>query len=174
MKLQNTIPEQITHDAIRGSFGAISYYLTTLDLRDAAENLQLLPQEKLSFQERIQRVLNEDRVRDEILPYLLQDKDRFFNSLVCVLLPDANQTEGYWDFTPHTDDGGKEMRVGSFKIAKRVARVVLDGQHRFRAGSRYWEKAQQELDGLWEKMDIPVAYVVIDLLGKMGKTGHDW
>ena len=118
MKLQNTVPEQITHDAIKGSFGDVTYFLTTLDLRDAAENLQLFPQDKLSFRERIQRVLNEDRVKNEILPYLLQDKDRFFNSLVCILLPDANQAEGYWDFKPYEDDGGNPMRVGSFKIAK--------------------------------------------------------
>ena len=168
MKLQNTVPEQITHDAIKGSFGDVTYFLTTLDLRDAAENLQLFPQDKLSFRERIQRVLNEDRVKNEILPYLLQDKDRFFNSLVCILLPDANQAEGYWDFKPYEDDGGNPMRVGSFKIAKRVARVVLDGQHRFRALSLYWERAQEELDGLSKTMDIPVAYVVIDSLGQMG------
>lgn len=174
MKLQNTVPEQITHDAIKGSFGDVTYFLTTLDLRDAAENLQLFPQDKLSFRERIQRVLNEDRVKNEILPYLLQDKDRFFNSLVCILLPDANQAEGYWDFRPYEDEAGNPLRVGSFKIAKRVARVVLDGQHRFRALSLYWERAQEELDGLSKTMDIPVAYVVIDSLGQMGVRGQDF
>lgn len=175
MKLSNAAQEHITHHAVTGSFGAVKYFLTTLDLRDAAENLQLLPQDNLSFKERIQRVLNEDRVRDEILPYLLEDEDRFFNSLVCILLPDENQSEGYWSFTPYTDEAGAEIKnLGSFKIAKRVARVVLDGQHRYRALSLYWDKVRGELEGMRQKIDVPVVYVVVDSLGQVGHRATNY
>lgn len=173
MIINDAAPEVTTHHAIAGSFGKIRYFLATLDLRDAAENLQLLPQDNLSFKERIQRVLNEDRVRDEILPYL-DNEERFFNSLVCILLPDENQTEGYWDFKPYRDSNKQPMSIGSFIIAKKVARVVLDGQHRFRALSMYWENKKNELALGAQKMDVPVAYVVIDSLGKMGQKGQDY
>jgi len=142
-------------------------------LRDAAENLQLLPQENLNFRERIQRVVNEERVRNGILPYLKADPLRFFNSLVCILLPDPNQVDGYWGFQPYQGpDDTQTLNIGRLSISKKVARVVLDGQHRYRALQLYWEEEKGSLVPR-DKMDVPVAYLVIDDIGEFASKSKD-
>lgn len=173
MKLTNVHPEVVTHHALTGSFGQVRYFLTTLDLRDAAENLQLLPQENLDFRERIQRVVNEERVVNGILPYLKLDPLRFFNSIVCILLPDPNQKDGYWGFEPYEGPSeGEVLEIGKLSISKRVARVVLDGQHRYRALQLYWEEEKKDLFPS-AKIDVPVAYIVVDDVGNFSSKAKD-
>lgn len=132
IKIKNASPETIEYHALRGSFGRVSYFVTKASLRDVAENLDLAPQQDLSFGERIQRVINEDRVRREILPYLKANELRFFNALVCILLPDAGNNQPFWDFQEYRDDNDQLLGgLGKLRVAKKVGRVVLDGQHRF-------------------------------------------
>src|SRR6266566_3671693 len=161
----------IDYPALSGTYGKVSYFTTRTSLRDAAENLVLAPQASLSFSERIQRTLNEDRIKNEILPYLQNNELRFFNSLVCILLPDSDNVEGYWDFEEYKNDKGQKIGgLGVLRIAKDVARIVLDGQHRFEALRLFWQSRKDDLAGIDQDIDVALTFVVVDGLGRINKT----
>jgi len=168
MQIQNASQPVVEYHAIRGAFGRVQYFLAKTDLRDVAENLQLAPSHNLSFSERIQRVINQDRVKDEIVPYLEHNQLRFFNALVCVLLPDDKDSGEYWDFQEYIDAANRPLGgLGKLRVAKRVGRIVLDGQHRFAALQRLWASHADKNTPLLQ-MEIAMVFVVIDGLGKVG------
>jgi hypothetical protein len=85
-------------------------------------------------------------VERELLPYLESNELRFFNSLVCILLPDKERSSGFWDFEEYVDaDGNAIGGIGCLRVAKDVGRVVLDGQHRFAALKMYWARSRASL-----------------------------
>lgn len=168
MKLSNATPTFIEYHALRGTYGRVTYFVTKTSLRDAAENLALAPQDTLSFSERIQRVVNVKRVEREIVPYLESNDLRFFNALVCILLPDSNKTQAFWDFEEYTSEGGHPIGgLGKLKIIKDVARIVLDGQHRFVALQQYW-KSKRDTAAHKMELDVAIVFVVVDQVGKIG------
>jgi DGQHR domain-containing protein len=170
MEIENLRAEVVTYHALAGQFDRVFYFATSITLEDAAENLMLFPQEDLSFRERIQRVLNEERVTNEILPYLRTDPLRFFNSIVCVLLPARDSDSEFWEFAPYTTKDGKEIgKLGELRISKSVFRIVLDGQHRFRALQEFWKEERKNLIKRGGPIDIPVVFIAIDQAGKKGK-----
>ena len=160
MKIKNASPSFVEYQVIKGTYGKVTYFLTKTTLRDVAENLTLAPQSTLTFSERIQRIVNEARVMKDILPYLENNELRFFNALVCLLLPDKDEMRGFWDFTEYLDDDNNTLGgIGKLKITKDVARVVLDGQHRFEALKAYWNSHKNDAES--SKADIEVALVII-------------
>ena len=168
-----TDPEVIEYHAIRGSYGKTTYFMTKASLRDVAENLELAPQGTLNFKERIQRIVNENRVEDEILPYLEHNELKFFNSIVCILLPDSENQQEYWAFEEFKTGAGLLLGgLGKLKLTKNVARVVLDGQHRYSALKRYWRKYNGDMFNKVEAIEVALIFVVIDDIGKKG-TAHE-
>jgi len=164
--IKHASPATVTYHALRGSFGKVNYFLTTTSLRDVAENLQLAPQMELNFSERIQRVINTRRVEKEILPYLEQNELRFFNALVCILLPDKDDDAGFWGFKEYADEAGETLKgLGELKIAKRVGRIVLDGQHRFEALRLLWESVKDKPSDPDSDIDVALVFVVVGSLG---------
>jgi DGQHR domain-containing protein len=171
-KIRSAAPSFVEYHALKGSYGKVSYFVTKTTLRDVAENLMLAPSDTLSFTERIQREINEKRVDTEILPYLRQNDLRFFNALVCVLLPDNDQVQGFWGFEEFTDDSGSPLGgLGKLKITKRVGRVVLDGQHRFLALKKFWEQVRHEPTGEDAQVEVALIFVVVEDLGRLGSKG---
>jgi len=171
MKITNAGPAFIEYHALHGSYGRVSYFVTKVPLRDAAENLMLAPQEALSFSERIQRVVNVRRVEKEIVPYLEHNDLRFFNALVCILLPDSDNVGPFWDFESYTDAQGAEIGgMGKLRVRKDVGRVVLDGQHRFLALKSFWQAHRDGRDIKLSKMDVALVFVVVDDLGQIGTS----
>lgn len=171
MKLSNATPTFIEYHALRGSYGRVTYFVTKTSLRDAAENLVLAPQDTLAFRERIQRVVNIKRVEKEIVPYLEHNDLRFFNALVCILLPDSDTPNGFWDFENYKGEDGHHIGgLGKLRIVKEVGRVVLDGQHRFVALQQYW-KNQRDAAKKDAEIDVAVVFVVVDELGRIGSSG---
>jgi DGQHR domain-containing protein len=170
MEIQNFRSEVVTYHVLAGRFDRVYYFATSITLEDAAENLMLFPQEDLSFRERIQRVLNEERVTNEILPYLQTDPLRFFNSIVCVLLPARDGDTEFWEFDAYKNTDGKEIgKLGELRIGKSVLRIVLDGQHRFRALQEFWKEERKNLVKRGGHIDIPVVFIAIDQAGMKGK-----
>jgi DGQHR domain-containing protein len=168
MKIPNAAPSFNEYHALRGSYGKVSYFVTKTTLRDVAENLVLAPAKTLSFTERIQREINVKRVETEILPYLRQNDLRFFNALVCVLLPDDDTSRGFWAFEDYTDDNGHQLGgLGKLKITKQVGRVVLDGQHRFLALKKFWDQVRLEPDSADAQIEVALIFVVVDDLGRI-------
>ncbi|HEV2293563.1 MAG TPA: DNA sulfur modification protein DndB [Tepidisphaeraceae bacterium] len=170
LKIKNATQPFIDFPALRGSYGRVSYFVTKAGLRDVAENLMLAPQESFSFSERIQRVINLNRVAEEILPYLESNEHRFFNALVCVLLPDREKSQGVWTFEEYTDEVGNSLGgLGKLRITKDVGRVVLDGQHRYEAIRMFWDRVKEAPDSKEAQMEIALMFVVADDLGKVGR-----
>lgn len=168
MKINATVPV-ISYHALRGSYGKVMYFMTKTDIRDVAENLQLAPQDTLKFGERIQRKINMQRVERDLVPYLQNNELRFFNSLVCILLPDKENSAGFWDFEEYQDsNGGSLGGLGLLKVSKNVGRVVLDGQHRFEALKRYWNTVKDLPGGTEKQIEVGLLFIIIDELGKMG------
>ncbi|WP_299572989.1 DNA sulfur modification protein DndB [uncultured Williamsia sp.] len=132
--------------AIKSQMGNIEYYTTKMRAADIA-TLARAASEKddwatQGIEERIQRKLNEKRVRDELVPYLAKSEDRFFGSII-ILVREADifeyEVADQWltkappiykrvmsDMGVLTVDGGDL--------------VVLDGQHRWKALKMVSEK----------------------------------
>lgn len=169
MKIINASPSFVEYQVIRGSYGKVTYFLTKTNLRDVAENLTLAPQSTLAFSERIQRIVNDNRVINEILPYLETNDLRFFNALVCIFLPDTDTTRGFWEYTEYHDDKNNSLGgMGKLKVTKDVSRVVLDGQHRFEALKAFWNKYKSDTTSASCKTEVALVFLVVDDIGIMG------
>jgi DNA sulfur modification protein DndB len=86
--------------------------------------------DSLTIEERIQRELNKKRVLQEIVPYLNENEDRFFGSIIVLV-------EGQMDFEPISEIAASIPRayesifsdLGALTISSGRL-IALDGQHR--------------------------------------------
>lgn len=130
--------------AMRGTFGNIEYYLSTMKVGEVLQKVRfpkdLKGWEDTTIEERYQREINFTRIRKEIAPYFAQkDEERFSGAVVLAALNDADM-----DFEPlsefmdvksvfrrtyqsHARDLGFVVLSGSEIL------VPLDGQHRLMA-----------------------------------------
>lgn len=122
---------------IKGRMGTTTYFETTMPARELV--VAARPASELdgwatqSVEERLQRELNEKRVRDEIVPYLARSADRFFGSVIVLIY------NGEVTFEPLEQVSGKVpaayrsivQRMGFLTIDGGQL-IVLDGQHRHR------------------------------------------
>ena len=81
---------------------------------------------------RAQRRLDRARVRDEIVPYLVDNDDAFFSSLALVLVPSVGRTlEEGRDFSFEPADGAALAgAAGVLRLDESVEMFPADGQHR--------------------------------------------
>ena len=74
------------HPAMMGKFGSTEYFMLTMKAGDVAKQLKIPSEvrgwENLGLEERYQRKINRNRVRNQIAPYLSNDPDRFFGALI--------------------------------------------------------------------------------------------
>jgi len=169
MKIKAAAPPTISYHAIKGSYGKVIYFMAKAGLRDVAENLELAPQESLNFSERIQRKINITRVERELLPYLQTNELRFFNSIVCIMLPDKERNSGFWEFEEYHDDGGNPLGgLGLLRISKDVGRIVLDGQHRYEALKQYWKSIKDSAEASAHQIEVALLFIVVEERGKLG------
>ncbi len=94
-----------TIPALRGSFGSNEYWVTTMNVGEFVRIVQF-PQElqgweSLTIEEKYQRELSLNRVRQHIAPYFAQDPDRFSGSLVIAVMNHEEMT-----FEPLANLGG--------------------------------------------------------------------
>jgi DGQHR domain-containing protein len=134
MKLKSTAVPTYDIYAIKGEFNGVTYFMATLSLAQCVEQLHIENvNEVKSFKERMQRTLDEDRAFEIYDKYLKRDRLRFFNSLVAVMVPPKGEVFGYYEFTPFEDDKGRKLPLGLLKVQTDIQRIVVDGQHRWRA-----------------------------------------
>jgi len=146
---------------MKGTFGGVSYYMTTLELNKVADSLHFekdLHIENATFAERIQRTLNEKRAEDEIYKkYLLNEGTRFFNSLVVTLIPDEEDKGFYIEEC-------KGANIYELCLKQNVKKVVVDGQHRLFALRKLREdiiSGKEDREDL-KKLQIPIIFVIFD------------
>ncbi|KTC15873.1 DGQHR domain-containing protein [Pseudomonas viridiflava] len=123
---------------LRGYLGTWITYSCMMRLSDASDLIgfahELHQIGKLS--DKIQRELNEDRAR-EISDYLINNEDRFFNSLVVAIYDGDPNWHEVESIRPNTDEAScleipeyAENCLGFLSITREEKFFALDGQHR--------------------------------------------
>ena len=76
------------YPALRGTMGRWTYFMVKMSMRELAQNVKFASDvyEDRTLDDAIQRVLNESRVKREIVTYLQRQQDRFFSSIVVAAL----------------------------------------------------------------------------------------
>jgi DNA sulfur modification protein DndB len=140
--------------AIRGQMGSTTFFQANLKARELAAVAKTAAEldawQEWSIFERFQRDLAIKRVQQEIVPYLVRTKDRFFGALIVLVYePDV------FEFEPLSGSGlmgGKLYRDVSDRMGFLTIEggdlVVLDGQHRL-AALRGVVTAGDEVQGMY-------------------------
>ncbi len=122
------------YPAMRARMGDWNYYLVRMTMREVAREVQLASKlwEDQTLSDAIQRVLDESRVKQQIVNYLSRREDRFFSSLVVAAIG-GNPT-----WTPEALPDSVHSRAfqgtfGTLSFADDPRYYALDGQHRLKA-----------------------------------------
>jgi DNA sulfur modification protein DndB len=124
--------------AIRGKIGSTEYFETTMKVRDLVTNVRrpadLDDWANFSIEERMQRELDDKRVKEQIVPYLVRNNDRFFGSIIVLVYGGDVSFESLTDLKTNLSAAYKSngSRIG-FLIIDGGSLIVLDGQHRLAA-----------------------------------------
>lgn len=133
--------------AIKGRIGNTEYYETTMRVRDLVQAVRR-PSElddwaNFSIEERMQRELDDKRVREQIVPYLTRNEDRFFGSIIVLVYNGDVLFETIADLKISVPGAYKANahRIG-FVTIDGGSLIVLDGQHRLAALKSVYEPKQ--------------------------------
>lgn len=128
------MPTPIFLPALQGNFGTWLYYVGLISLRELKDRVryaqELHDNKKLS--DMIQRKLDEPR-RKPIADFLLNNKDRFFNSLVVGVHgghPQWHPFEVKAKNREHIVDEEDQESIGYLELVGSEKLFALDGQHR--------------------------------------------
>ena len=115
------------YPAIKARMGDWDYYLVRMTMREVAREVRLASDlwEDRTLSEAIQRVLDESRVKQQIVNFLARRDDRFFSSLVVAAIG------GNPSFSPIETRFADTFGELTFQVEPRY--FALDGQHRLRA-----------------------------------------
>lgn len=128
----------ITRPCIVGTMGSVKYYETTMRARELANSVRPAKESdgwaSASIEERIQRDLNLNRIKQTIVPYLAQHPDRFFGSFIVLTDPGAIEFEPLADIVGDLPAAYRKATdsVG-FMTIDGGELIALDGQHRLMA-----------------------------------------
>jgi DNA sulfur modification protein DndB len=129
----------VTRPCIVGRMGSTTYYETTMTGRELQGQVRPASETDAwasgNIEERMQRKFDIKRIRETIVPYLAQHKDRFFGSLI-VLVP-----KGSIEFEPLEEIITDKLPAAYRESARKVGfltvgdgeLIALDGQHRLLA-----------------------------------------
>ena len=115
------------YPAIKARMGDWDYYIVRMTMREVAREVRLASDlwEDKTLSDAIQRVLDESRVKHQIVNFLSRRNDRFFASLVVAAIG------GNPRWTALESRFGDSFGELSFEVDPRY--YALDGQHRLRA-----------------------------------------
>src|SRR4051812_7283375 len=72
------------YPSLRCKMGSWQYYIVTMSARELSENVHYAHEvyDNKTLDDALQRVLNDKRVKTQIVTYLVRQPDRFFSSIV--------------------------------------------------------------------------------------------
>ncbi|MBY5980217.1 DNA sulfur modification protein DndB [Ferrimonas balearica] len=155
----------MTVACIKGQMGSNEYFQANMNVRELSKIARPAKEmdgwASMGLEERLQRELNEKRVREEIAPYLAKSEDRFFGSII-VLLYKAEV-----DFEPLSEVVSKvpkayqkELDKFGFLTFSGGELIVLDGQHRYAAfGEVISGKSEGPFAGQVASDDVSVIFI---------------
>lgn len=124
--------------ALKGKFGSTNYYVTSMRAQEisgivrAANETDVWSNEGID--ERLQREPNWNRIQKQITPYLVNNKDRFFGSIIVLTHGSKIDFEALKDLDNKLPNIYQKQaeRIGFLTIAGGNI-ICLDGQHRLLA-----------------------------------------
>jgi DNA sulfur modification protein DndB len=123
---------------IKGRMGNTDFYQATMTARELVSGVrpakELDDWASMSIEDRMQRDPNMARIKEEIAPYLAENKDRFFGALIVLIYSGKVNFESLKDLgqkVPQAYRSGGE-KLG-FVTIDGGQLIVLDGQHRLLA-----------------------------------------
>ena len=135
-----------TIPALRADMGTWTYYITRMRAAEICEQVGIASEteewEGLSIEDLYQRELNNRRVEKQIAPYLVQNEDRFFGSIIVMVRdPRSVEFEGMAKISNDVPISYRNLSedIGFLTLginvegAPSVGLVALDGQHRLAA-----------------------------------------
>lgn len=128
------------YPAIQGTMGRWKYFTVKMSMRELADNVKFAADiyDDRTLDDAIQRVLNESRVKTDIVTYLIRQPDRFFSSIVVAAL---GGNPKWYPITMEDDERFQLFRedtrlsetFGVLSFDGKQDYFALDGQHRLAA-----------------------------------------
>jgi DNA sulfur modification protein DndB len=157
---------------LRSKMGITEYYVATMKVGELIRSVgfaEKLPEwDDMDIEERMQRKLDEQRVAKEIVPYLQNDPNRFFGSLIVDIYGGWNSLvfEPLAEVSklPKAYEQAMKMsaELGFLHLAGNERLIALDGQHRLLALKKAVEgdeKLEIEPDRTLLNDDITVIFI---------------
>jgi DNA sulfur modification protein DndB len=158
------------YPALKGKMGSWNYYTVKMSARELSESVRFAYEvyDDRTLDQAIQRILNESRVKKEIVQYLKRQPDRFFSSIVIAAIegdPKYYPIEIMEDprFQMLSDDKRFSGAFGVLKFDGTQQYYALDGQHRLSAIKTIIDKNNPLSDGApqnFENEEFSVIVVV--------------
>lgn len=158
------------YPALRSQMGSWTYYVVKMNARHLSENVKFAYEiyEDRTLDEAIQRILNERRVKTEIVEYLKNQPNRFFSSIVIAALNGDPlfypvEITDYPELAIFRDDQEINQAFGVLKFDGNQEYYALDGQHRLAAIKMLLDRSNPVSDGApqgFDKDELSVIVVV--------------
>ena len=158
------------YPALRSQMGTWDYYVVKMSANELSQNVKYASEvhDDRTLDKAIQRVLDESRVKKDIVEYLKRQPNRFFSSIVVAALSGNPMfypitiTEDP-QFSIFHDDQRLNEAFGVLKFDGTQKYYALDGQHRLSAIKTLLDRTDPASDGApvdFENDEISVIVVV--------------
>src|SRR5262245_2766705 len=126
---------------VKGRLFNKDYYLGTMTFAGVRRNV-LMPDDKQwdilfgdeEMGEGAQRKLSPSRIKNDIVPYIVENPDAFFSSLTLIMVPmgarEPLQEGRHYHFRPDKDANGNPLETGVLEFEDHVLLFPADGMHR--------------------------------------------
>ena len=122
--------------AIKGKIGNTVYYEGTMKVQDFVNSVSL-PSDmdewgNSSIEERMQRNPDTKRIDTQLAPYIANERDRFFGSVIVLIYSKKIRFEPIKKYASHIPQSYQSStgNMGFLIIDEGASMIVLDGQHR--------------------------------------------
>ena len=156
------------YPALRSKMGEWNYYIVKMNARELNQNVYFASEiyEDRTLDEAIQRILDESRVKKEIVEYLKRQPNRFFSSIVVAAL-DGNPmfypveiTEDP-QFVTYRNNQRLNEAFGVLQFDGTQKYYALDGQHRLKAVKTILDRNDPLSDGAPEDFESDEFSVIV-------------
>lgn len=156
------------YPALRSKMGEWNYYVVKMNARELNQNVYFASEiyEDRTLDEAIQRILDESRVKKEIVEYLKRQPNRFFSSIVVAALegnPMFYPVEITDDpqFVTYRNNQRLNEAFGVLQFDGTQKYYALDGQHRLKAVKTILDRNDPLSDGAPEDFENDEFSVIV-------------
>ncbi len=156
------------YPALRSKMGTWDYYIVKMSASELSQNVMFAYEvhDDKTLDTAIQRILDESRVKKDIVEYLKRQPDRFFSSVVIAAIkgnPIFHRVKVTDDprFTLLHNDQRLNKSFGILQFDGSQKYYALDGQHRLSAIKTLLDRNNSEYDGKPENIEDDELSVIV-------------